>query len=143
MIKSHSNYIKNISTINSIYRRLIRIAIRMPDKHRIRFVGFCARREVQELIKISKEKEEEEFKSKLLEIETYADQLDHQAIFLSSNYHYSIPMINTHDSNSTIKSRKVIWAITEQKPTHPSIINNRFMDGPEPSWLRNRPKVNS
>lgn len=32
-----------IGLIHQIYRRLIRIAIRMPDHHRIRFVGFCAR----------------------------------------------------------------------------------------------------
>lgn len=114
----------------------------MPDRHRIRFVGYCARREIQELMKISKdtkeEEEEEEYKSKVLEIETYSDQLEYQVNFLKSNYHHSIP-IHNHDTNQT-KSRKVIWAITKQKQIINSNINNRFMNGPEPSWLRNRSK---
>ncbi|EGG07199.1 uncharacterized protein MELLADRAFT_106099 [Melampsora larici-populina 98AG31] len=139
MTSSHSNWSKKVPIINSIYRRLIRIAIKMPDRHRIRFVGYCARREIQELIKIGKEEgNHQRFESKLLEIETYSDQLEHQAVFLSSNYyHHSISIPNQNTINP---SRKVIWATTQQNQLHPSPIKNRFMNGPEPSWLRNRPK---
>ncbi|KAG0139296.1 hypothetical protein CROQUDRAFT_666716, partial [Cronartium quercuum f. sp. fusiforme G11] len=110
----------------------------MPDSHRIRFVGFCARREVEELMKTQAINL---FESKLKEVEVYADQLEYQAKWLNQ--------INQSQSNIIIPievrkvnqfgNNKVIWATntSKKKNSTESEYNHRFMIGPEPSWLKN------
>jgi len=128
------------SEIIPLYRRLLRIAQEMPDSHRTAFVCYRARSEIEDITKLSAS-EESKAREVLLSLDTFADQLEHQARHLSNLAQdptsVLVPVDLRTDQPTPHPGRKLITALSSRQRTHRQVSRNRFLTGPTPSWLKN------
>lgn len=108
--------------------------------------GLCITREAYDKTR-NLTVDSEEAAVKRLELDILADNLEHQAAHLSrlaaSPERVFIPVDIRAPSvdaraGSARRLNRVIDAVTERKATGAALIPDKFMRGPEPSWLRKK-----
>ncbi|GAA5838671.1 hypothetical protein JCM3766R1_001557 [Sporobolomyces carnicolor] len=126
----------------ALYRSLLRTAVRMPDDHRRALVVFRTRSEFDKSRSLTSL---EAIQERQLEGEIYKDQLDFQAEHLqslaqSSNLLFPVDIRSvsaTLEAHVEDDRRKLVRAIESRKQgaVRGRSGRNRFMEGPEPSWI--------
>ncbi|CEQ40449.1 SPOSA6832_02064, partial [Sporobolomyces salmonicolor] len=96
-----------------LYRSLLRVALKMPDDHRRALVVFRSRSEFDKSRSL---KLPQEIAARQLEGEIYRDQLE-----VRYQYGHWCSSCQGSRAEGTVKGRSG---------------RNRFMEGPEPSWVR-------
>ncbi|KAM0754389.1 hypothetical protein T439DRAFT_112707 [Meredithblackwellia eburnea MCA 4105] len=137
-----------------LYRNILRIAKTLPDVNRAAIVCFRARQDTEGILKLKIGSAE--FEERCLGLEVYADNLEHQSQHLKqlSKQRLLIPIdlrkphVHTAACNHSNEEKTLRGALRAAKssskdPRGERVLEkkNRFMSGPEPSWLKKKTAV--